>query len=55
MTDKEEFRNENVIKKIQIPGVNPTKLFTLQNGHFPFFTIKLGHFIVIALFSYVTK
>ncbi len=44
----------DVISKRQ-PGVNPIKLFLCKRTFFPFFAIKLGCFIVIALFYYVTK
>jgi hypothetical protein len=32
------------------PGVNPTKLFSLEKEYFSVFAIKLGHFIVEAIF-----
>ncbi len=50
----EKRRNKSLVGLT--PGVNPTKLFSSQNGDFfRFFAIVNTHFIVSALFSNVTK
>ncbi len=40
-----------VLFRNMCPGVNPTKHFSSLNAYFSFFDIRLGHFIVDALFS----
>ncbi len=49
--------NENGSLEGAIPGVNPTKLFFFEKRRFffAFFTIKLDHFVVNTLFSFVTN
>ncbi len=44
----------NLLSVIVRIRVNPIKPFFCKTDIFHFFTIKIGHFIVIALFSFVT-